>query len=621
MRKKLLVLFAVLMSFVLTIPTVYGAFTYHTLVVPNNPYASPRELTLHHSSGKFIYTYYNTTDRTIYWNIYKSDGSLDAIGSQAQSGAMVTTENIALMIHELDDDEVLITFLDHRTSGRALGQTIIRLNINTFSHTQHQLVNTVANQDHHPVAVFDYAWYDGKLYYIFHDVNSGVNTLWRLYVNEFDPSTNTLTEKLESSLGTLQSSVSGGNLYIVPDPNTAEEIYFITSLQNDISRPLYYKMDLTTFAYELLATHPFDSVWGESYYIEFIKGGVEIDPNDETDLWLYFTWIYPTKTTYPTYLVIQHRMRFNVTITTTELEVQNRRYIQLTPSAYSGSGIMWCFSYMPNATYDEINTYYPYYEGTFPYNVQMAEMTIEYWFSDAYSNIHLDDTTGDLEDEIPLYYEDAYISRDATSDFCLLIRDNFAEGRIYYGLDEVEMTYDITFSHVPSDDPLQTYYSYQFTMTVTGNGRAIQRYVIRYISGLSGVAQETDVSGQVSFGYTRTVGGIVPIGLKVFEDGSEVYEEYYNYEFESTTQETPTVETFGVTTLLGITSILPVLVLLFVPSGALMVMTPSGKPLMFMIGLMVGGILCVMSGLLPSYFIFFLLLGVVIMFVFMLKQR
>jgi hypothetical protein len=191
-------------------------------------------------------------------------------------------------------------------------------------------------------------------------------------------------------------------------------------------------------------------------------------------------------------------------------------------------------------------------------------------------------------------------------------------GWLYYGGEPTIVNYDITMSYSPSDSPLLVDKQYTFTVTTFVNDVGTSKLIYIYIDDLQQKVGWTASNGVLGFYFSSGVSGARTIGIKIVNDyGVIQYEEDFNYVWiRGDISDEPTSDVIIPRTTSYLVAMLPTFIMIIMPTFAFgLVGSEISGTIGGSIGFLLGGILgvgiSVMSGFLPTWMTYLLILAVV----------
>lgn len=603
MKKKyslpIIVMILISMLLSLNILSVYG-WSYSTITIPTESTSSPASVfpegqTLMHSSGKYIIASISTN--TLYVYIYSSTGI--SLSNKTLNPTNVGTLKVCL-VGEIDSDEVGV-FVTGAYDSSHCRAVVYRLNVYTYVGTEEPSGNygqgTSYNPNWHGGAVF---YYNDDVYFCYNYYQI-TNPVTRLYCCRYDPDTDTLTNT--GTVVTTTSSV-GWLMGFQYDDTTC---YVMTAYASSTT-PNYFELDLTTRAYTLLASHPTGSVINTYRQVRFINGSVYYD-DIGSQYWVYFTWVYSDST--PSVFIRQHRLVFNDTgIASANLDAQNERSLSIGLKSGIGSVYACVYGgYMEDK--DAFHVYFANLDGNSVRTVNHYELSIPDWLDyTAISTITVEDS--DYDATLPIFAKDEVSYRDFSITF-QYIADG-TTGYVIYDLDVLDATWTLTISWSPSATPRATQTMYSVTLTTYMNG-VLKPSIIRFsVEGVQQWTRTTDTNGILIFEAYEGTSGYKSYTFSIYYSEVLVLNETHSYVFvgEYDPEDIPTGDVFPVA-LNQIMSVLPMLVIILLP--AMMLFFTTDNPIMFAVGLAMGTGISVISGIAPTYMLFFMGLLIALIFV------
>jgi hypothetical protein len=377
----------------------------------------------------------------------------------------------------------------------------------------------------------------------------------------------------------------------------------------------YYKIDLAGKTSTLIA-----GMWNPVYQIDhemaenshFITG---YTATNGTRLYLTFIWSQSTLDAgVPVWRVMQDKMSFDTSITSGNFDSHLWSVHEVTSGSYTSvTRPYWMIGYAENTT--SVWLYYP--SNTVGGNVLSTRHHI------TYSSILEDDSVSYVSvypttDPIPEHSDKGYSN---SFDFLISygIGTTATQIKVYYGLSAFLSIYTATVSCLPNDVPnLSQNKQYTFTVTVYKNGVVTQGLNVRFLSNAieqTPTFKTTNVNGQVVYLVLFTQANVYDFDWEVYDPYS-IYPTYLRYTLSGTyivayvggtpSGDDPTDVIASVTTnsayLMG--TFIPAFIVVVGPA---ILFIPFGGAGM-VLGLGVGAIIGLVTGLLPFYIIFILLL-------------
>lgn len=595
---------------------------------------------LNHQSGKLVHVVYDVTLEKFIVRVWNSDGTFyGTVERDSDNPSVLTGVNTRLKLIDIDADEFLVVELVTYSTSFYSRMTVVRYNVNTLAKTDDRGINliqgisTIANNGFSGI---DSAWYGGNLYIFFLKIYGFSSAGHYLEAYEYDPITPTLTykEKIAPPTPTADSRPQGYlNVY---QYTASSNVMFITvSTRPQSTTPLFYIYDADSNVFEFQAQYPVPTQYHNTSKFWWINAGYRISGND---IFIHFNWIdtyLDDATDNPVHRIIQHRLVYNTTVQASNLTAQNTRQFLNNPTVTDVFVLseVWALGYIEDINSSIFNYYYPIQTYDWDLLEWVAEIwevqvTIPDWFNYGIQSTSLEYNRVS-DEEIYMYpwasgdngvYDALW--REFGKTFQSSEQYGNTDVRIWYGVAPLSATYDITWTITPDETPkiILTNYRVTFTSLMNDIGTALN-YIV-YLDGSNVGAGVTDGNGAETKIFNIGEEGTHTITVELYRSSMGVttllYTETYSDIWTVTGSESdlPTPEVIIPVTVAGITVLLPIFFIVLVPTFALGEM--AGK-IGILAGLVIGVTVGAMSGLLPMYTVFLMILVIVLAFVFLIR--
>ena len=378
---------------------------------------------------------------------------------------------------------------------------------------------------------------------------------------------------------------------------------------------------------------------------QFIAGGTYTNGTDE---YLYFSWVGSYTSFFLTLThtyYINDRMKFNGSITTAHFQTHMGYVDDLT--TIHANYVSSTFIYGYEADKSTAVIYFPQDTSGAYGEITKIVYSAYNWFESSYS--WTKKTTNPAADNVPTQlaaYMDYPINYKFLSTWGLGFTDGGASIIVFYGLTAQLVDYDVTVSYLPYDSPsLSTGKTYVFTLTATSNTVGVAGFSFKFL--VNGVQQSpayklTDSSGKTLYSITFQQSGYYnltwelydPTGIRPIHIGDPssyssagspnlVYTLTQSYLVivpppnGGGNNPDDDIPGFVITSLVGWISYMVILTMVIGPVVllALLHLGPMSLP----VGLSVGATIGIVTGYLPIYAIFILLMLIAITGVMVLK--
>jgi hypothetical protein len=449
-----------------------------------------------------------------------------------------------------------------------------------------------------------------------------------LLVIKYDWSTNQLSEEIGQSINSNPDTDYLNIPLVIHNNNESEQVLLGVGDSGD-RFPKYYLFDMSDDSLSSLCTHPFstdrigdydqESVAFFKNYDKFLGGDIIYNG---TQIWVYFTWLHPLIQDEVSHRVIQHRIVFNETISSGALLGQNERTATINPTI-DATGRTWIDGYMINKTH--IRVFYPAELGGIDY-LYTDLLELDDWWNyaggtiDRISHLESSDYTKVTYPENFPDDEKDMVSRDWGGSWIVRkdYSDDFDDGWLYYGLEPVTVEYDLVMSYSPNDEPLIVDKSYSWMITLYANDVGIKKTIAIYMDDIQAFVVQTGSNGQYTYTFLSGITGVREWNIKVLSNvGNIVYEEDFYYTWvRGDISDEPTSDILIPRTTSYLVAMLPTFIMIIMPTFAFgLVGSEVSGTIGGSIGFLLGGILgvgiSVMSGFLPSWMTYLLILAVV----------
>lgn len=580
------------------------------------------------SDGKCVVTYIPdlATDNVIRLKVFNSDGTL--YGSVDYTFSPSTKVPICVGLKYVSDTVVYVYCAYTYVGGGSTDWTgfgVLKFNPIAVSYNT-MIVNT--GIDHSGSSrpdlygfITDMLLYNSKYYFmVSHEIYGGGASLRWSRIELLEYTVDTTLGFTNIAVGTTGSGNRASPIYWFQSPTDTQYAYVAYDYIATATLS-YYTINLSAKTSTLIA-----GVWDTAYAItttqainsHYIKGGLVANG---TDNYLYFSWVASTLVGgVPTWNYCNDRMKFNGTVDTAHL-VGHMNYVHsITSGSYTGvTDEYWFIGYEVNKS--SVYIYFPSNTAGGIVYATRHIMTATDWFNYAGYGWSYD-SQYPTTDNIPVQVDKEYpLQFGFTSQFAL--GASATKIKLYFGLSTAIATYTATVSYTPLDTPnLDQNKQYTFTVTAYKNSIATQYLNIRFLS--NAVEQlptfkATNANGQVTYLVTFTQANIYDLDWEVYDPYS-IYPTTLQYTLSETyiVSYVPGTPTGGDPTDIVQESIISqnALVSTFVPAFAIVV----GPAVLFLpfggaglvIGLGVGALMGVVTGILPFYVIFILILLVAV---------
>jgi len=576
---------------------------------------------LMHSSGKFIYLMGSSSTKMLYYYIYtpttKTTYTTSAYGFTISSYTII----------EFDNQNILICILTYQSYGG--NQINVRLYVSKLN------IISLAYSTYGPLNLDNVfglvagvglqsclsAWYKyiNDYYVIFELQPISANAVTKIGILKFKVSDNTLSA---SSLTSVGSSGQDGatQLATYQNPTTINKVYLLTTGANDKTLPIYYIADLSALTLTYLSTQQNNARYYGNSRLWNLGEGIYQD-NETGYYWLYFTWVYSYQSgSYYGAKFVQQRMVFNASgIAPVNLIAQNERVLTISPNWTEWATINWMQGQMISKS--DIYIYFPNKAGFVPLYVQKDIISIPSWTDYSATTVNINPNV-QITEAISFADPPYFLSQS-----CRTIRqldkmwsacEYSTNTYIYYPVTPVVENWDITLTWIPDDEVLKTEDWYKYTLTTFVNTMATKTYVIVRIDGLPMVQQNTDSSGVLTFTGSQSVEGIHQWNISIYVSGVYKYNEVFNLQYSKTgVTGQPTTGILIPQTTSLIMSFIPIFCIIGFPSlifGSMLGMVG------FIFGGCMGTVVCSLTGIIPSYFMYLMILIIAMGIIYMFRK-
>lgn len=621
MRKRIL-LIAIFLSFCLLNTQVAEAYT--KLVLDTSALytlGDKDKSILTHSTGKFIIAYFDNTNDKIIVEIVTLLGTSE---TTIEISMLYDSSYMSLSLTELDNDEILLAHA-YRASASGVSRVWVwKINIISYSYsscTGSPQNLALTDSSSFRLSISRGYEYDDNLYFVVRIQQTQVAVKNYLTLIKYTVSTNTISTVFEKATGETPDYPDGNPpLYIEQDENSPELLYILTTDADDDQRPTYYIMDLSGTSADTvkLATHPQTArirAYLKNMQQYYMGGGKYISGDF---IYLYWTWIYPDLyyESYRKIIVIQHRLVFNLTVDDDTLLFQNERTITIYPNLLTSPTYnCWAIGFLENK--QDLIVYYPYIEDE-EYHIMKDELEVSDWLDTDDTAIYLIDYE-ETEDIPPQNAVIDWIAREPNSPFQVNCHYTGYEIWVYSGLVAWKEEWDISISYTPVDTPPFTDTSYRFTATSLLNDYPRKSTLIGYFDNVQFFSSSTNSIGQYQFTIQTSVSGYHELQIKLYSNNIYRYNETWNYVFITRGEEYPETETLLPISVGLILNYLPI----FLVYGSLIFgfSELNFGIIGFIVAIILGTVICALSGLIPQYVVYLMVLAIVTATIYFMRKE
>jgi len=590
-----------------------------------------------HSSGRFFYIYLDKSANNIVVVCWSSEGSLlTEFTTSTVYGTTYQDNEVSVKILEINSTYVLIVWTECYADEGMIFRTM-RLNINTWVALYDYLSFGGTTYTGFGVTGIDYVFYQDDIYlFVATDKKINVPDARRLTVFKYIIDTYQVTQYDYEVLitgGTGDINPMEGYLNANQNPNALAQVLLCFQVsKQDEYRPWFWLYNLGTLEFEEQSVFPMPARFPANDKFFWLGSGYRYTGDY---IYAYFTWL-GTKLSEgqntPTIYVIQHRLVYNVTIEASELkQVNTRTHIYYPQVLESALDEYWVLGYIEDDNASIINYYNQIQTSGLNIELWETQVIIPDWFNYDTQTIATiyqrpsDELIFALSSGIGLnnqVYDTLW--KDFSSSYQTVEKYPAGSGtddyRMYYDLTIMTAVYDMSFTIIPDETPKIVNKSYKMTMTSLANNVGFKSNTILYFDGSQVSSKVTDSAGVRVITFLFGTEGIHTITVKIYQLGTSslLHTDSYSDIWSLTGSETddPDEAVLIPLTVAGISIFMPIFFIVLVPMFALGEM--AGK-IGIMAGLIIGVTIGAMSGLLPMYTVFLMILVVVMAFVFLIR--
>ena len=391
--------------------------------------------------------------------------------------------------------------------------------------------------------------------------------------------------------GTHPTHTPQNGLFCFQDSNNANLIYAMFAWEDTSTTPKYYSIDLNALVITELATYPISGVISNDRHNFFIGGGTATD-NSTGNIFLYWIWTYSyLNGTTPLTNLYEHRLVFNSSgVAVANLLAQNTRQANFYPNLPVETTPIFHVGYSSGK--DIIITIYPVYTAsTSTYYEEQATTTVPNWYNYATTSLLTTQIQVNLNGTEPIPYVNAYDLIGRLSGVAYQTNEYSTTVKIYYNMSPFVLNWSTSLTYIPTDNPLQVYTTYQYTLNTYLNGLGYQTIDAIYFDNTYSMTVQTSSSGGYVFSACNSVSaGIHTIMIVVIYNSQNVYNQTYSYTFVFPASTTPTTNQLMPSTIIAVSNMMVPLMLIGFTSMAFFTLT-KGNIMGLMFGAALGAII------------------------------
>lgn len=621
-KKKSFTIFLLILLFSLlsNIIQVSAQFDYYEINLPNDPrFGAPQLTSIQLVNGRYIYVHARDDTQEVhgvYVYIFSSSGALlSSFTEDTTDDHDLTTQS--LTITDINDNEFLIGFINGADLTSVNGKTqtgVIRVNSITFATSLYNestwLTGGGGNHEDPSYQIGQFTKYQDCIYGLASaSFNGGREYAW---VMEFNYTANTFDTNT-----TLTANFEGWNYLFSNETETTDNMrYIISGKDGDSTRPRFLKWDLDnweTFP-ETLSDVGSDGIWFEDNILSlrFISAGVVWNVSQSRYL-MWFSWA-KSETTHSGVHIFQHRLMFNSSgIDIDYLEDQETLTDEVNPNTgFSAQETSVISGYETSKDYFTVFCENKYAD---PTDFRAYELTIFITNWATFGSASLDVVSNDWYNEIPVPNHQWILYKDSQETLSSGINPARTNVRIYFSLDVEQEGWTISWTYIPADSPLYVNTNYGFSGTTYLNNIGYPSAYLVYFDGVLKYSRSTDSGGDFGFTLLTDIRGIHTLNISVYYNSEYKTSEQEDYLFIESGEAEGTQ--LGAVMINNILNFLPVFLVVLVPPIALAsIMGTLG----FMTGLIIGGVIGTMSGVLPTYGLYLIMLVIIMAFVYSMRK-
>lgn len=462
----------------------------------------------------------------------------------------------------------------------------------------------------------------GNYYYVVGlSSGSSLDSMYR-WLGRYNPSTNTINYYDKTAFAHHLN-----NTYIIAgfqdfNFNTDGRYAYVMYTETHSFTPVVARVDFESNDIETIAALGVYGWDNRRESIQYIASGCGTYQDGE-DYYLYMTWFRNSNTSAASWhAAYQWRLRFNSsTLTAGNLQDQNYR-LRLW-SIVDITKPMWIWGYCPDKStlhYWALN-YLPETGILVPFETELRITDWTDFETESWDELESIAQGADLFPYIS-YYD--VIGREVDSPYQVNEYPSWGlTARVYYGLEEYEVAnYDISISYTPADSPMVSDKYYKFTATGTRNGLGFKHVQFWYLDG-NNIGSKTTSTGGISQLSIKFAAGTHNLTVEMYSltDSTLLYNETWRY----VVIQSPTVSPEGgaivIPHVVGIiTQGVPILIIFLAPIMALAEVKGLPPIIAITIGVALGAIVGVMSGIIQIYQFFLIVLSLIVALVYMMRK-
>ena len=604
--RNALLLSSLFIIIVLCLSNVNSVYAYSTVQYSRTRYQSYvyspnlRQNTLQLSSGKYVVTS-NPDAYSLRIEIFNPNGNVYYNVTLSSGYAFCDTSSIRRTYGILEYNGYLY-IASFTLAGTTEYLRITRIHLVTFVKNDYDFQIASGTDSFKFGEVIYFRVFNNYLYiaYVCSFLQAGTDYT-KIRVGKMNPSDNTYTALAEYSRSDYQTTFT----MLSFQDSSSGNIYMMISFSGSLQQPSTFKFDIGANTITVLCSagsNIYPSTGEQLRKIYLISANVV---QSGTDLYLYFTYIYPSSGI--NLKLTSWIQKYTGSISSANLVAQNVIEANIGVSIPSG----YPFGLGYNDGYNTTYVYYPYKIGSDKY-LMKSKLTLNNFLDP--NNAYWSPVYSEKSDDQVLFNNgNEYVFKSNTNDIYQANYDaSNSKQYVYCGLQALQINYDIGITYSPMDNPLKTGTSYAFTITCYENNIATKETIRIIWDNVTIGTYETDAGGKKSFTRVEGVSGVHIMNVAIIKNNNDVYDEEFQYTFTVS-------EEGGAGSSSQLYGSLSMLMMYLPVLATTLVMGSVGAKLSggfgFVIGSCLGILICCIAGLLPVYFIIFIgiILSIVVM--------
>lgn len=456
------------------------------------------------------------------------------------------------------------------------------------------------------VNTFFFAWFDYSTY----STDNIFVATW------FDADTNIVDSNSDYTMAGDDANISMSDAFYLDGDRFFYSYNWGASAYMDLS---FYIFDISAETNLALCNGVNSGRIGNDERLKYYGGGVVWNG---TLAYVYSAWSFPIVSGTTVIRVVYDRQIYNNTISSATLIAHKEHSITINTNYSSKT---WTIGYLQNDL-ENFYLWYPEYIGgnliEDYMNLKLSDFN-DYTTSSFTTISYQSDVINTVGLGIPMHLETDNVYYKPSSPFVAMETYAGTLLYVYYSVSPTADSFAYTLTVSPADSPLDKDKTYSFTYLFTNNGAGATNCIVLYYIDNSTSAIFTkvaDSNGRIIISFSFGTEGVHSIGFKVYKnmvDTSIKLQDVDSYVVHYVEPTGEDITPYILTNLIGImTTFLPACLCIMVPA---MAGAKSAGLSGFIGGSILGVALAIMTGIVPQYFLYIMILVAAISFVMVIR--